>query len=401
MSRIASIRFSDLLPLAWSSLRRNRLRSFLTIGAIAVGIAVMVYLVSLGYGLEELTLGNVQKSPSLLTITVETPNQALLPLDGTAVQKIKKIDGVDLVMPRMTVKGEMALDKQHYPTTLVGVDAEYLQVSDNTKLTVGRYYRDEDVQTVVVSTGFLKAFGLDLSKTPLVLFTMQINQDGPIGLQTLKDISVSGVVAQDTPVAYIPRLYLESLIGKDALPQYEQVKVSVKVIDSIQTARDGLIAQGFKASAAVDNVQSINQIFVWIRAVLGTLGLIAIFVATIGMFNTLTISLLERTREIGIMKALGVRNRDISRLFILEAALMGVMGGLAGLTVAFFFQEVTLFILSLLAEISNATAPQIFNNHLLIVGGAMILAIFIAVITGVYPAMRATRLNPIDAIRRE
>ena len=400
MSRIASIRFSDLLPLAWSSLRRNRLRSFLTIGAIAVGIAVMVYLVSLGYGLEQLTLGSVQNSPALLTISVTTPNGDLLPLNTTAAQKIKKISGIKQVMPLLQLKGEMALD-QHYPTTLLGVDTEYLQTLNNAPLEVGNYYRDDDTASAVVSTGFLKAFGLEQSKTPSVLFTMQISPDkGPV-IGPISDIAITGVVTEDSAVAYLPRAYLESLITAAALPAYQEIKVGVNDLNSIESVQNSLIADGFKTSAAVDSVDQVNQVFTWIRAIMSGLGLIAIFVATIGMFNTLTISLLERTREIGIMKALGVRNRDISRLFMLEAALIGILGGIAGLVIAIALQQVTLFALSLLADISNSTSPQVFNNQLFIIIGALVLALVIALITGLYPARRATHLNPIDAIRHE
>jgi len=122
-------------------------------------------------------------------------------------------------------------------------------------------------------------------------------------------------------------------------------------------------------------------------------------IATIGMFNTLTISLLERTKEIGIMKALGVRNRDVSRLFLMEAILIGILGGLAGIVVAVGLQQLTLFILSLLAAYANGVVPIVFQNHLLLLAGSFLFAMLIALITGVYPARRATRLNVIDAIR--
>ena len=86
---------------------------------------------------------------------------------------------------------------------------------------------------------------------------------------------------------------------------------------------------------------------------------------------------------------------------MLEAALIGILGGIAGLVIAIALQQVTLFALSLLAEISNSTSPQVFNNQLFIIIGALVLALVIALITGLYPARRATHLNPIDAIRHE
>jgi putative ABC transport system permease protein len=162
-----------------------------------------------------------------------------------------------------------------------------------------------------------------------------------------------------------------------------------------------IIKNGYRVSTVIDTVQDIKKIFFWIRAVMASLGLIAIFVASIGMFNTLTISLLERTREIGIMKALGVKRWDIGRLFITESLLMGWVGGALGVALAFFFQQLTLFALSLVASASAGTVPVIFYNSWYIVGGFILFALMIALVTGLYPARRATTINPIDAIRYE
>lgn len=404
MSKVASIRFSDVLPLAWSSLRRNRLRSGLTIGAISVGIALVVYLISLGFGLEALTLGKVQTSAALLSLTVETASKDLNPLDQNALKKIESVAGIKEILPRTTLKGEVGLEVSSSntlgSTTIVGVDPDYLQNDDSTQLLVGRYYRQDDTQLMVVTTGFLKLFGLDDKKVPLVLFNVVLDSTAYPGAKPLNDVLVSGVVqADDSQVVYLPRAYLEAAVPSP--PPYEHVKVTVSGLDQIEPVRTELITKGFKVSAAVDTVADIKHAFAWIRGVLAGLGLIAIFIATIGMFNTLTISLLERTREIGIMKALGVRNKDVGRIFLTEAILMGVLGGVVGLTGAFVLQQLTIFILSLLAAVANGTVPIVFGNNIYLLLGAFLFAMLIAGVTGFYPAHRATKLNPIDAIRHE
>jgi putative ABC transport system permease protein len=389
-----------MLPLAWSSIRRNRLRSSLTIGAISVGVALVVYLISLGFGLEALTLGNVQRSASLLSLTVDTASRELNPLDQVAIAKIAAVPGVEKTLPRATFKGQIELDKQLANTTIVGVDPEYLQITDNTQLLVGRYYRPEDAQIMVVTTGFLKLFGLDEKKTPLVLFKVHLDPEEYPGAQPLTDIIVSGVVqADDSQVAYLPRNYIEAALTEK--PVYEHIKVTLSNIDTIESTRTELITKGFKVSASVDTVDDIKQAFRWIRGVLAALGLVAIFIATIGMFNTLTISLLERTREIGIMKALGVRNTDVGRIFITESILMGVLGGLIGLVGAFALQQLTIFILSLLAAVADGKVPIVFQNNIYLLLGSFVFAMLIAAVTGFYPSRRATKLNPIDAIRHE
>lgn len=398
MSKVASIRLSDLIPLAWGSLRRNRLRSTLTVGAIAVGIAVMVYLVSLGLGLQRLTVGSVERSASLLSMTVNSGNAELFPLDAKALAKAKTVQGIREVLPRLSLKGTLALDSTG-PVTVVGVDPDYLQITDATQLLAGQYYRAEDQQVVVVTTGLLKLFGLDQKKVPLVTFKMSLDPDKYSDVAPV-DVNVAGVVDDNAAAVYLPRAYLEQLIS-NRFDSYEHFKIIVKDLNSIEPVRDGLIANAFRVSTVVDTVDQIQNFFKWVTITLATLGLIAIFVASIGMFNTLTISLLERTKEIGIMKALGVKKGDISRLFIFEAILMGLVGGVAGLAIAIFFQQLTIFGLQVLASLSQGSVPTLFVNHWMIITGAIVFAVAIASATGIYPARRATHLNPIDAIRHE
>jgi putative ABC transport system permease protein len=398
MSKVASIRLTDLIPLAWGSLRRNRLRSTLTVGAIAVGIGVMVYLISLGLGLQMLTVGSVERSSSLLAMTVNSGNAELFPLNGKALAKAKAVGGIREVLPRLSMKGTLALDSTG-PVTVVGVDPDYLQITDATQLVAGQYYRPEDTQVIIVTTGLLKLFGLEQKKVPLVTFKMALDAD-KYGDVAPIDVNVTGVVDDTAAAVYVPRPYLEQLIT-NRFDSYEHFKIIVKDLNSIGPVRDGLIAQAFRVTTVVDTVDQIQSFFKWVTGVLATLGLIAIFVASIGMFNTLTISLLERTREIGIMKALGVKKTDISRLFIFEAVLMGLVGGILGITIAVFFQQLTVFGLQILASLSQGTVPTLFVNHWILVSGALVFAVLIASLTGIYPARRATKLNPIDAIRHE
>ncbi|MBU6388944.1 ABC transporter permease [Patescibacteria group bacterium] len=403
MNQVASIRPSDLISLAWSALKRNRLRSLLTVGAIAVGIAVMMYLISLGLGLERLTLDSVAQSSSLLSITVKSGSDQLQPLNQDAFHKIKAIPKVKEVLPQLTLKGVLSLDNQKTNATIVGVDPDYLQVGSSTPLLAGRYFQPQDAQTMLVTPGFLKLFGLDTSKNPLVIFNVVIQQENnlpDISGSNLDSISVSGIVNASGVAVYMPRQYLEQILGANR-PNYDNFIVTVGSLNDVQPVSDALIANGFKISKVIDTVDQIEKVFFWIRAVLAGLGGIAVVVATIGMFNTLTISLLERTREIGIMKALGVKRTDIRRLFLTESVLMGLLGGGIGILTALFAQQLTIFVLALLASLVQGNVPVLFDNQWTLIVGFILFAILISGLTGIFPAQRASRINPIEAIRYE
>lgn len=401
MSKVASIRPNDLLSLAWSSLRRNRLRSSLTIGAVGIGIGIMFYLISLGYGLEGLTIDSVSKSSALLSLTVNSANEEILPLNKKTLTTISAIPHTGEPLPQATLEGLVTLENSNTPATIIAAAPGYLQINDASRLVAGSYYRADDEQAMVVTTGLLKIFGLDGNKNPLVTFKVTIGGDKITGIPPITDVAVTGVVDDSTSIAiYLPINYVERLVG-DQMPHYSSVKVTVDSLQNVHLVAEAIRNNGYRVTAVTDTVDQIEQVFKWVRIILSVLGLIAIGVASIGMFNTLTISLLERTREIGIMKALGVRKGDVQRLFMVEAMLMGLIGGLVGIGLGLLFQQLTIFVFSLLAAVAQGVVPQLFINKPWIIMSFLLFGLAIAVITGVYPARRAMRLNAIDAIRYE
>jgi putative ABC transport system permease protein len=411
MLKAANTRLSDIIPLAWSGLRRNKLRSILTVGAIAFGVASMVYLISLGLGLERLTVGNVLKSSTLLSFEVTSINKEIKPLNAEAAAIFREIEGVDKVLPKLTLKGNVDIPGKTSNVTVIGVDAEYFSTLDKGKLQVGKSFGEGETNAMLVTSSFLTLFGLDQDKTPLISFDLGLDREYGV-TPKIRDVVVRGVIDDQVATAvYVPREYLESLLG-DASPDYENVKVTVTEVAAIEKASAAIISQGYRVTTVVDTVDEIKRVFGYIQLTLAVLGGIAIVVASIGMFNTLTVSLLERTREIGIMKALGIKKSDVRRLFLTEAFLIGLLGGVVGVLLAHFFQQVTIFIFQILAVIAEGTVPTIFQNTFPIIYqgisipvywplGSLVFSLLIAVLTGIYPANRAAKLNPIDAIRHE
>lgn len=402
MIKIGSIRPSDLLHLALNSLKRNKLRTFLTIGAISFGIAVMMYLISMGMGLERMTLGNVEQSKQLLTMTLRPiGSDTLNPIDPKTVSKLSKIAHIKEVLPKIGAKGEMVLDNSRAPATVSGVDPSFFDASDTTKITTGRSFQKDSTGSVVVTNGFLKLFGLSVDKVPLVVFSLNFDKTDYPNAVSMENLNVDGVINDQTAaIVYVPRAALEKALNLTTI-HYDQASITVDSADNIEAVQNSIISYGFRVEAVVDTVAEIKNAFYWIRFILATLGLTAIFVASIGMFNTLTISLLERTREIAIMKAIGVKKSDITRLFMSESIMIGIFGGVFGVLLAIFLQQITIFALSLLASFVQGNVPALFYNQIWVVIGFLVFSLLISIITGIYPARRATHINPIEAIRYE
>ncbi|MCE9584653.1 MAG: ABC transporter permease [Planctomycetes bacterium] len=188
--------------------------------------------------------------------------------------------------------------------------------------------------------------------------------------------------------------------GGTAEPGYQQVMVKVKDASRTDEIRRELDARGYGTLTFQDVVEVIGYVFVTLKAVLGAVASIGLIVAFFGIANTMIMAILERTREIGIMKALGARNSEIRRLFIVEAAAIGGLGALFGIgggwAIGKGFNLVTAWFVVKRGGPENV---HLFSVSPWLAGGTLTFAIFVAVIAGLYPAWRASRLDPVAALR--
>ena len=190
-----------------------------------------------------------------------------------------------------------------------------------------------------------------------------------------------------------------SAYPQDQLLFYNNLKAQVKSTVFLEEARDKIIAAGFVVSALSDTVRQANKVFKVMQIILGAFGIIALAVAAIGMFNTMTIALLERTNEIGIMRSIGASRRDIWLMFLIEALIIGFLGGLVGVIVGVGLGETTNFGLNLLANRLGGQSLDIFYYPMWFVITIIMFSTLVSFITGFYPARRAAHLNPLEALR--
>jgi putative ABC transport system permease protein len=191
---------------------------------------------------------------------------------------------------------------------------------------------------------------------------------------------------------------------RDKRAGYQNVLVKVddraNVAPVVAAVRDA----GYLTFSAQDALNTINQAFVMIQLILGGIGAVALVVAAIGIANTMTMAIYERTREIGIMKALGATNRDVLRIFLAEAGAIGFVGGLLGVTVGWCVGVlVDLFVRTRLQDPSSGTAGQdaVIVTPLWLMALALAFATVIGLVSGIYPALRAATLKPLQALRTE
>jgi ABC-type lipoprotein export system ATPase subunit/ABC-type antimicrobial peptide transport system permease subunit len=200
-----------------------------------------------------------------------------------------------------------------------------------------------------------------------------------------------------TPIAYVPIIDVKQL----GLNNYSQVKLIVTSEKDLAKVRKQVEVLGFKTTSVADTVSQIEALFKTLRLILGLLGVVALSVAALGMFNTLTVSLLERTHEIGMMKAIGMKSVEVHDLFLTESMIMGVFGGLGGLLFGIIIGKILSLILTIFAVFKGVGFIDITYIPFSFVFLIILLSLTVGIITGIYPAHRATKISALDALRYE
>ncbi len=184
-------------------------------------------------------------------------------------------------------------------------------------------------------------------------------------------------------------------------PTYSNVSVRVKSPRYVQQVEDAIKKMGYNTFSIIDATSSLRRFFAVLDIFLGIFGSLALAVASIGIVNTLVMAILERRREIGIMKALGASDSDVKGLFFAEAGAMGIFGGIFGVALGWMIGHVINFGTNIYLKRQQFPPENIWSVPWWLVGGAILFAVLVSLLSGLYPASRAARLDPVQALRYE
>ena len=185
------------------------------------------------------------------------------------------------------------------------------------------------------------------------------------------------------------------------VPAYPSLSVRVKNPDRVEPVQDAIRKMGFSTFSILDATRSLQRFFAVLDLILGIFGSLALAVAALGIINTLAMAILERRREIGIMKAIGASDGDIKNLFLVEASVMGLVGGMLGVALGWAMGRLINAGTNVYLHRQNLPSEELWAVPWWLVAGAIAFAIVISMISGLYPAARAARLDPVQALRYE
>ena len=443
------MRFADILKMCFDSLSRRKGRTILTVLGVFIGCTSIIVMVSIGAGMQESYDQMLKNMGDLSIIEVyrgynqNTGTQTESKLDDKAVESFHEIAGVQAVMPKASldgynvgfkagVNGRYTADYVNF----VGIDSSALE-DMGYELVAGRYPESSD--EVVVGQYFAYNFkdtlmpdgrnyvdrytwdengNIDTENVPDPFFDplktdvkMLLTSWDDSGNETTPhsvDLKVVGILKEDQGKGYETsegvmmdinalKSLLYDLTGKnDTKFEYSSINVKAESLDAVADVEQAIKDLGYSTYSMQSMRDELNKQTRQIELMLGGLGAISLLVAAIGITNTMMMSIYERTKEIGVMKVLGCDMRNIQAMFLMEAADIGLVGGIVGLGISYL---ISMIINKVVAASGNMSSLSYIP--LWLAGASVIFAVVIGMAAGYFPSKRAMKLSPLAAIRNE
>jgi len=448
----------DILQMSLVNMLRRKARTFLTVTGVIIGTSSIVVMMSLGMAIDKTYQEQLGRMGSLNIIEVypfapyiegrTSYSSNEVRLDDQTVQQFKAIPGVEAVMPLKSTYMRVVAGRMVADMSVIGIQPELLEAFDF-EIEQGRLLQPGDKEAIIFGKYVTNFFynprlspeqrwsggsgqpQVDLLSNNLLITSDLFygerrrssdtgNDSKPPQPHEAKGVGMLKESGTEKDYqAYMNLTALEEIIKADERYQrsqsqdrtsgrslqqsgYEQVKVKVADIEQVENVQEQIRNLGFESHSLLDMLNSMKEYSRTLQAILGGIGAVSLLVAAIGITNTMVMSIYERTREIGVMKVLGADLKDIGRMFLLEAGLIGFLGG--GLGIAFSY--LVSFLLNHLSAgfmggMMGGTPGQISIITPLLAIGAMAFATLIGLIAGYLPARRAMHLSALDALRTD
>lgn len=403
---------ADYFSLALKNLKKRGLRSWLTMLGIFIGIAAVVSLISLSQGLETAVIGQFSSlDPDKLL--VQNSGTGFGPPGSTAVESltehdlnlIKSVSGVDEAITRLIRVVSLEYNKIKLFKTVGSIppNQEHIDIiydALNAGVESGRLLNDKDRGKIVLGSNFLTDDDFD----------KKINVGTNIKIQG-KDFEVIGFLKKSSTFIINDAILMPEDDLKDILKIDDEIDlIIIQIRDNnkiVQVAQDiertlrkdrneKLGEEDFSVQTPLESLSAVSTVLNVIGLIVSGIAAISLLIGGIGIANTMFTSVLERRKEIGIMKAIGARNKDILYIFIIESSLLGLVGGLVGailgLALAFIISSLAGSFLGGISLQVQISYPLIFSS--------IVFSLALGLLFGAIPAYQASRLNPVEALRK-
>ncbi len=451
------MRITDYIGQSFMNLRRMKLRTFLTTFGVVIGIAALVSMIAFAQGMQENITKQFNEVGLFNYISVfwsgggefgprrgfQRRNLSGKPkekveLDEQMLSKIKQISGVDWAFPEVRFPAMVSFNNMENFSYIQALPAQACQ-SGLIKLKAGKAFDNDDANSVIISETFLEsmdfdkpldAVGMDIKIGTLAIDINNLNpnmiasvlsgEGNPfatekynfkiVGVCEQSDFGGPGILRSDcfVPIGTSQKINKVSVASIEDFFQtsgrqktYSMVRVQVSSVGQVDSIKKKIEDLGLSTFAFTDILKRMRIGFILLNTLLFGIGMIALTVASLGIVNTMVMSILERYREIGIMKAIGAGDDDVKKIIFFETATIGFLGGVFGLILGLLVSSIINFIVNQIIVRQGAPYIDCFSFPWWLCLGAIAFSVLVSLSAGIYPAIRAAKVDPVVALQHD
>lgn len=381
----------------------DKTRTRLVLGAIAIIVGLVSLLVSLGFGLGDLTIGRLASHGALTTIDVTSPDPNETPLSTDTLARIKAIKKVKSVSAGVDMAGAVTYGKNSADTAVLAADKAYFSSEATIMLGGENTFSSEKANEAIVSSALMNKLNIKSPKDIVgkqIALTVYIPDYGQLGtfrvampeasrLKIAKKVTVIGVSGEDKfNTTQIPL----GLLGLDKT-YYSNIKVDVTKQSDVSEIKKLLEDSGYSTLTYGDKFADAKLILLLSRITFAIIGLLILIIASIIAANTMTISLLEQAKQVMTLKKLGMSDDVVRRLYMTEALSLVALGSLIGAIGAFLIGWLLNLVFYIIAKATGRNAAVLFALPLYFIPLAIISGAVVGLIAGLFPSRRALKLS--------
>lgn len=451
------MRITDYIEQSLTNLRNMKLRTFLTTFGVIIGIGALVSMIAFGQGMQENITKEFKELGLFNYISVFSGDEAgmnrgpgsrrrgfrqqaedLADLDEEMLEQIRRIKGVEWVFPEVGFPAMIRFNNQENFTYIQALPVVACQ-SELIKLSAGKAFDSNDANTLIISESMLESMDFNEPQSavgqqieiatltidsnsfnPAMIASVISGRDTPfemeshiftiVGISERSDFGGPGILRSDVliPIGASEKMKklsatsIRDFFGtEESGKNYSMARVKVASIEHIEDVKQGIEKLGLRTFAFADMLEGMKKGFMLMDMFLFSIGMIAITVACLGIINTMVMSILERYREIGIMKAVGAADSDVKKIIFFETATIGFLGGVFGLVFGWLVSMIINVVVNQILTRRGVPYVDCFSFPWWLCIGAVLFSILVSLSAGIYPAIRAAKVDPVVALRHD
>jgi len=448
------MKLGDLTAMSVANLRRTKLRTSLTTIGVIIGIGALVSMISFGTGMQK-NVSDAMKKMEVFTFMEVMPDKLEMPasvavtdsvqkpepakvLNDSTVVWISALPGVAVAYPEIAIPARLRVGEHTSSTTIRAAPMSMAKFAPFNQIEWGGFFSNDTAREIIVSSNFLRRLEIqaadsvigteidiitakmDFSKISNIFdavgmvsggampFAEEVTKMKLVGVWQSTEFGPGRMASAIMPMGTSSTIMhvnfgsvWDLLQDFSAESGYPMVYVRVKHLRYMQEVQEKIETQGFRVWTIASQLDEMAKGFMIFDAALGAVGTIALVVASLGIINTMVMSVLERYREIGIMKAIGATDGDVKLLFFFESSAIGLIGGCLGIVLGWIVTRVSNVIANFYIAKQGGPHIELFYIPWWLVVGGIGFAIVVSLLAGLYPSSRAAGVDPVRALRHE